>query len=83
MGRMSRWPVVEHEPRSVYLTRVQLDSGGYDNGGAYWGLGLPVWWAVSRSGDLQGFTRAATRFDAVRALDIPRSALISTQGIPK
>ena len=25
------------------LVKVRLDSGGYDSGGAYWGLGLPLY----------------------------------------
>lgn len=46
MGR----PSVEPEPSSwtrVYVTlqRVKLDSGGYDQGGAYWGSGQPLYWA--------------------------------------
>lgn len=28
----------ELEPRSIHLFAVRLDSGGYDCGGAYWGL---------------------------------------------
>jgi len=31
----------------VRLRRVRLDSGGYDSGGAYWGAGLPLWYAES------------------------------------
>ncbi len=27
----------------VKLFQVRLDSGGYDNGGAYWGPGEPLW----------------------------------------
>jgi len=30
-------------PRSVRLFRVPLDSGGYDQGGAYWGHGAPIY----------------------------------------
>jgi hypothetical protein len=29
------------------LQRVALDSGGYDNGGAYWGTGAPLYVAFS------------------------------------
>jgi hypothetical protein len=29
------------------LQRVRLDSGGYDNGGAYWGTGAPLYVAFS------------------------------------
>jgi hypothetical protein len=27
----------------VYKKRVRLDSGGYDSGGAYWGIGSPLY----------------------------------------
>lgn len=26
------------------ITRCNIDSGGYDSGGAYWGTGQPVYW---------------------------------------
>lgn len=31
----------------VRLARVPIDQGGYDNGGAYWGVGVPLWRAES------------------------------------
>ncbi len=31
----------------LHLVEVRIDSGGYDSGGAYWGLGSPLWRAVS------------------------------------
>lgn len=33
------------------LERVRLDSGGYDNGGAYWGHGSPLFHAWGDDGD--------------------------------
>lgn len=38
----------------TYLRRVRLNSGGYDRGGAYWGIGQPLWclWGYSADGDL-------------------------------
>lgn len=27
----------------LYVSRIHLDSGGYDNGGAYWGHGAPIY----------------------------------------
>ncbi|HFL6170873.1 TPA: hypothetical protein ACG4NJ_002217 [Pseudomonas aeruginosa] len=32
-------------PYKFRLFRVRLDSGGYDDGGAYWGLGQPLYCA--------------------------------------
>lgn len=43
LGRRSSRPGEEPEGK-LYLRRVRLNSGGYDNGGAYWGLGAPLWW---------------------------------------
>lgn len=46
---------------------VRLDEGGYDNGGAYWGTGKPLWRALAEAADgdvVEMFLRAATRADA-------------------
>lgn len=48
MGRSGNWIFDPGAP--ITLQRVELDSGGYDEGGAYWGLGEPLWWAHSETG---------------------------------
>lgn len=76
MGRHSA-PDLDTTPRSVRLFRVRLDSGGYDDGGAYWGLrptGRALWCARDKDGDEQ-FTDAATRNQAALRLGIPATAL--------
>lgn len=50
----------------LYLSRVHLNSGGYDAGGAYWGHGQPLW-AVSDETDTI-YLRAASREDAKRKI---------------
>jgi hypothetical protein len=40
-----------------YLQRVHLDSGGYDSGGAYWGLGSPLYRFESADGEASGYFR--------------------------
>ena len=45
----------------VNLRRVPINSGGYDAGGAYWGLGAPLYWAGDESGALDVFFRARSR----------------------
>lgn len=53
-------------PVKFHLERVLLDSGGYDNGGAYWGLGDPLYVAFGE-GELEVqemFFRAKSRDDA-------------------
>lgn len=50
-----------------YLVRIPLNSGGYDSGGAYWGLGAPLYrFEYSRLSDISGFVRGRTR-DAAKA----------------
>lgn len=52
------------------LQRVRINSGGYDAGGAYWGLGSPLyWWSVTLTEDdsvdeCSGFFRVADRAHA-------------------
>jgi hypothetical protein len=61
-------------PFRFYLQRVRLDAGGYDSGGAYWGVGAPLYRFEAGEGadDLTewpaGFLRARTRADAKRQL---------------
>lgn len=58
MGRATVTPL---EGR-VHLKRVHLDSGGYDKGGAYWGIGAPLWCAYNDEGET--FLRAGHREQA-------------------
>lgn len=44
--------------------RVTLDTGGYDRGGAYWGIGAPLFWIFDREtggARLSYFLRAHNR----------------------
>lgn len=52
------------KPHSVKVFRVNLDSGGYDDGGAYWGLGKPLFCATDGA-DYRMFVRADSRLAAV------------------
>jgi hypothetical protein len=51
-----------------YLQRVPLNSGGYDSGGAYWGIGRPLYWALEAKPEdnspTEFFFRANDREDA-------------------
>jgi len=52
------------------VARVDLDRGGYDNGGAYWGSGEPLWRAFADcpeadSGQIEYFIRAPSRHCAL------------------
>lgn len=73
MGRCSA-PDLKLTYGGVRLFRVRLDAGGYDDGGAYWGHGLPLWCAQDADGDRQ-FIRATSRMRAAFMLGIPPQAL--------
>lgn len=59
--------IIEATDSRFTLRRVPINSGGYDSGGAYWGLGQPLyWWSVEiTEGDARdecsGFFRASNR----------------------
>lgn len=63
MGRPSRIGLASDAGR-LYLRRVPLNGGGYDAGGAYWGLGAPLWVCMDQDGEtyyLRARTRAAAK----------------------
>jgi hypothetical protein len=76
MGRSADGFLETDMPRFVRLFRVRLDSGGYDDGGAYWGFsrGEYLWCAIDDDGNQQ-FTRAVHRTKAAFLLDIPAPAV--------
>jgi hypothetical protein len=74
MGRREDGYLGTSPRHSVRLFRVRLDSGGYDDGGAYWGTGEPLWCAIDGDGNRQ-FMRAPSRFLAAVKLGIPTPAL--------
>lgn len=57
--------------RSVQLFRVRLDADGYDDGGAYWGAGKPLFCAQDDAGLFRRFVRAESRAAAAEALRLP------------
>lgn len=54
----------------IWIERVPLNASGYDEGGAYWGQGAPLWWIASldRNATLDYYTRAQTRDEALANL---------------
>jgi hypothetical protein len=58
------------EAPRFYLRRIPINSGGYDSGGAYWGLGPRLYWAWAldgAGGDISRYFRAPDR-DAAKAI---------------
>jgi hypothetical protein len=68
MGRRTHYADDRTTPRAFRLRRVVIDSGGYDNGGAYWGFGAPLYRYESFDGDAEGYLRAADREAAKAAV---------------
>lgn len=58
MGRIGCHHLDISEPLS--LTRIRLNRGGYDAGGAYWGNGAPLY-GLSDAGDNWRYFRAIDR----------------------
>jgi hypothetical protein len=65
MGRYTGPDYLCEESGRMYLRRVRIDSGGYDQGGAYWGLGAPLYECQDQDGNTRIF-RARDR-DAAKA----------------
>jgi hypothetical protein len=68
MGRAAK-PGPADLPYKFSLQRLRIDAGGYDQGGAYWGHGAPLFWACdesTHSAPVEVFLRAADR-EAVKA----------------
>lgn len=78
MGRLNRsWTTAEWpKPRSLRLFTVELDNGGYDNGGAYWGHAMDGTRLYCLAGEnVMEFVRAKSRKDAADQLKLPYWAL--------
>lgn len=61
----------------VTVRLIPLDEGGYDEGGAYWGLGDPLWNACDEGGELDAFFRASSLPAAKRHVRVEFSDLDS------
>ncbi|WP_234049863.1 MULTISPECIES: hypothetical protein [unclassified Xanthobacter] len=59
MGRRSN-AYLETCAGRLRLVRVPLDAGGYDKGGAYWGLGEPLYCVADQDGNT-AYLRAKSR----------------------
>lgn len=56
---------VTPDAKPMTLVRVRM-CGAYDSGGAYWGLGEPLYYYSDATGSIDGYVRGATR-DAAKA----------------
>lgn len=57
-------------PVKFRLRKIQIDSGGYDSGGAYWGTGQPLYyaWGDGAKEVQEYWTRAWDREEAKAAV---------------
>jgi hypothetical protein len=60
MGRHTGPNYLEVTAGRLTLRRIRINAGGYDSGGAYWGLGQPLWYVEDVDGNSQ-FIRARDR----------------------
>jgi hypothetical protein len=74
MGRSEKRDSDEWEGK-IQLFKVRLDSGGYDQGGSYWGHDIPLYCARDEVGN-EKFARAFDRASACQKmnLDVTRLA---------
>lgn len=74
-GHRRIYDAMRAEPRRFRLQNAEVNGGGYDRGGAYWGIGLPVFLALSDDGRVFRTFRAKTRGDALEQLrqEFPRA----------
>jgi hypothetical protein len=63
MGRRTGPDYLETSAGPLRLVRIRINGGGYDPGGAYWGLGAPLWYVEDQDGNSQ-FFRARDRASA-------------------
>lgn len=64
------------DPYLFHLRKIRLDSGGYDGGGAYWGLGQPLFGYTTADGSTKGYIRARYRDEAKQLIreDFPNAS---------
>ena len=84
---IGRWECRDRVSRdkSIRVYRVRLDSGGYDDGGAYWGHGAPLYCLeqsecqrIDASGVIhyfRVFVRAHSKLEAIAEAEIPARML--------
>jgi hypothetical protein len=51
MGRHTGPDFLDTDAGKIYLRRVPINCGGYDRGGAYWGIGAPLWESIDLDGN--------------------------------
>lgn len=67
-GRANHYPAWEEsDSLKLRMVKLRINSGGYDEGGAYFGQGNPIYWTFDDN-DTSIFFRAKNRLDAKRII---------------
>lgn len=74
LGRRT-YPIREKGFKDFQLFKVKLDSGGYDDGGAYWGNSYNSLYCA-RNEEAQEFVRAYSREHAAALMDLCNADLV-------
>ena len=74
MGRPNALSL-DDTPKSIQLFQVNIDPGGYDDGGAYWGLSPQSLWCARDAQGAEQFIWCFTRITAAAILEIPINLL--------
>lgn len=67
MGRRDTPPEDPSRPVRLRLSRIRWTDGAYDQGGAYWGSGDPIFCGYNRAG-VRLYVRARNEVDACRLI---------------
>ena len=52
----------------LYLRLVDIDDGGYDERGCYFGIGAPLYWVADADGEIDFVLRVYTREEAKKTV---------------
>ena len=69
-GRPAKRPTIDPAQvcERLSLQRAHLNAAGYDRGGAYWGIGAPLFYYANATGTLDGYVRGRDRAAAKKAV---------------
>ena len=82
MGRSTIHNAPKDFAGTVTLQHVQLDDGGYDPNGTYFGVGHSLYWYASEDGEIDAVLRAKDCADAKRkVLEIYPKAKLQVEGL--
>lgn len=70
MGRHSTFNAPNEISCKLALRRIDLNNGGYDSEGTYWGVGVPLYWYASEDYSIESQIRAHDRDEAKQKIRV-------------